>query len=82
MPAISVTSARHPYRYRANRYRTKHTLGFFFLRQIQMYIGDLVSRVVEKLAKYPAGTDCSEDAVGHMLDEEVGGGVAELSACK
>ena len=47
-----------------------------------MYIGDLVSRVVEKLAKYPAGTDCSEDAVGHMLDEEVGGGVAELSACK
>ena len=32
----------------------------------------LVSRIVEKLAKYLAGSDCVQDAVGHMLDEDVG----------
>ena len=38
------------------------------------------SRIVEKLAKYLASPDCGEDAVGHMLDESVGGGVAELAS--
>ena len=33
--------------------------------------------IVEKLVKYLAGPDCGETAVGHMFDEDVGGGVAE-----
>ena len=39
----------------------------------------LVSGIVEKLAKYLAGPDSGEDAVGHVLGEDVDGGVAELA---
>ena len=42
-------------------------------------IRKLVPIIVEKLVKYLAGPDCGEDDVGHMLDEDVGGGVAELA---
>ena len=40
----------------------------------------LVSRIVEKLANYLTGLDCGGRAVGHMLDEDVGDGVAELAS--
>ena len=40
-------------------------------------IRKLVPIIVEKLVKYLAGPDCGETAVGHMFDEDVGGGVAE-----
>ena len=43
-------------------------------------IHKLVSRIVENIAKYLAGPNCGEDAVGHMLDENLGDGVAELAA--
>ena len=43
-------------------------------------IRKLVSRIVQKRAKYLPGPDCSEDTVGHMLDEDIGGGIAELTS--
>ena len=42
----------------------------------------LVSSIVEKLANYLAGRDPGEDAVGHVLGEDVGGGVDELACGK
>ena len=48
--------------------------------QIPESIRKLVSRVVEMLAKYLAGPDCGEEAVGYMHDDEVGGGIAELAS--
>ena len=51
-----------------------------FLGQIPDIMRKLISRIVQKLAMYMSGPDCGEDAVGHMLDESVGGGVAELAS--
>ena len=50
------------------------------LVKIPRMIHMLVSRVVEKLANYLAGPDCGEHSVVHMLDEDVGDGVAELAS--
>ena len=38
----------------------------------------MVSRIIEKLASYLVGPESGEDSVGHMLDEDVDGGVAAL----
>ena len=51
----------------------------FWTTYIQDILRELVSRIVEKLAQYLAGPDCGEHAVGHMLDEAVGDGAAELA---
>ena len=41
-------------------------------------IRELVSRNVEKLAKYRTGPECGEETAGYVLDEDVGDGVAKL----
>lgn len=50
-----------------------------FARDMCM-IRKLVIYIVERLAKNLAGPDCVEDAVGKILDEDVGGGVTELAS--
>ena len=52
-----------------------------FLGQIPDMRRELVSCIVEKLAKYLAGPDCGEDVVAHMRDEGIDG-VAELPSCE
>lgn len=44
------------------------------------YGAQVVSRIVEILPKHRP--NCDNDAIGHTLDEEFGGGVAELASDK
>ena len=43
-------------------------------------IRELVSRIVEKLAKCLADPVCGEGAAGHVRDEDVSDGAAELAS--
>ena len=42
----------------------------------------MFSRVVENLHEYLDGPDCGEGGVGHLLDEDLSHGVAELASEK
>ena len=43
---------------------------------------NMFSRVVENLHEYLDGPDCGEGGVGHLLDEDLSHGVAELASEK